>query len=207
MEKLSKTEEKIIQAATEVFLQKGKDGARMQEIADRAGINKALLHYYFRSKERLYEAVFVKELKKFFRGILTTIQDVDDFPTFTHSFINHYIDTISKQPRLVRFILWEIEKGGGRVSSVILDTMKESSFNSQHFLAKIRSGFAKKQIRNIDPPNFIISLIGMCLFPFIAKPVLENILIGLNVTSPDFLEKRKEEIQKLIWNGIKPEKN
>ena len=65
----SETEKRILQAATEVFLQKGMGGARMQEIADKAGINKAMLHYYFRSKDRLYEQVFTGQLEHFFNGL------------------------------------------------------------------------------------------------------------------------------------------
>ncbi|HOI50037.1 MAG TPA: helix-turn-helix domain-containing protein, partial [Prolixibacteraceae bacterium] len=65
-----KTEDKILDAAHEVFLRKGMDGARMQEIADEAGINKALLHYYFRSKEKLFEAILATVLKKAFPNIL-----------------------------------------------------------------------------------------------------------------------------------------
>ena len=88
METNIKTEEKIIEAATKIFLEKGKDGARMQEIADRAGINKALLHYYFRSKEKLYQEVFSNELKHFFTSILGTIKERQDFKEFIQTFIN-----------------------------------------------------------------------------------------------------------------------
>ena len=63
MKLTSDTEQKILQAATEIFLEKGHDGARMQVIADKAGINKALLHYYFRSKDKLFRTVFKKELQ------------------------------------------------------------------------------------------------------------------------------------------------
>ncbi|MCB0293033.1 MAG: helix-turn-helix transcriptional regulator, partial [Calditrichaeota bacterium] len=61
----SETERKIVEAASTVFLEKGKTGARMQAIADRAGINKALLHYYFRSKDRLYQEVFERQVETF----------------------------------------------------------------------------------------------------------------------------------------------
>ncbi len=69
MQKSSETEKKIINAATAVFMEKGKDGARMQEIADKAGINKALLHYYFRSKEKLFTNVFNLEIPKVITNI------------------------------------------------------------------------------------------------------------------------------------------
>jgi TetR/AcrR family transcriptional regulator len=204
MEASIKPEEKIIEAATTIFLEKGKDGARMQEIADLAGINKALLHYYFRSKDKLYEEVFSKELGNFLRGVLGTVKESGDFKTFIKSFINRYIDNISKRPKLVRFILWEIEKGGENLSKIILEIMDENNFRAQQVLTKIQYEISNKRIREIDPPNLMISLIGMCLFPFIAKPILETILPVEDVTSTEFLEKRKEEIFTLVWNGIKP---
>ena len=203
METNVKPEKKIIEAATVIFLEKGKDGARMQEIADQAGINKALLHYYFRSKDKLYEEVFSNELGNFLRGVLGTVKESDNFQSFIKAFINHYIDNISKRPKLVRFILWEIEKGGENLSKIILEIMDENNFRAQQVLKKIQDEIAHKRIRKIDPPNLMISLIGMCLFPFIAKPILETILPVDDVTSASFLAKRKKEIFDLIWNGIK----
>jgi len=205
VEKSIRTEEKIIQAATEVFLEKGKDGARMQEIADRASINKALLHYYFRSKEKLHEEVFSNELKTFFRGVLGTFKESEDFQTFVKSFVNHYIDNISKHPKLVRFILWEIENGGENLSKIILETMQENNFQSKQIIARIQNEISANRIRQLDPPNLMVSLIGMCLFPFIAKPIIESIIPNIDVTSSKFLEMRKEEIFNLVWNGIKSE--
>jgi len=204
MEERSKTEKKIINAATELFLEKGKDGARMQEIADRAGINKALLHYYFRSKTKLHEVVFSNELKTFFNGVLGTFKENEDFQTFVKSVVHHYIDNISKHPKLTQFILWEIEKGGENLSKIILQTMKENNFQSNQILDKIQNEISAHRIRKIDPPNLMVSLIGMCLFPFIAKPIIERIIPGINVTSAKFLHRRKEEIFHLVWNGIKP---
>lgn len=203
METNLKTEEKIIEAATVIFLEKGKDGARMQEIADRAGINKALLHYYFRSKDKLYDEVFINQLKSFLQGVLSTVKESENFQTFVKELINHYIDNISKQPKLIRFILWEIEKGGESLSKAILESMESTNFRAQQVLHNIQTEISEGQIRKIDPPNFMISLIGMCLFPFIGKPILETILPVKDVTSAEFLEKRKQEIFNLVWNGIK----
>jgi AcrR family transcriptional regulator len=205
METSTGTEEKIIKAATDIFLKKGKDGARMQEIADRAGINKALLHYYFRSKEKLHEEVFRNELKTFFRGVLGTFKESEDIQTFIKSFVHHYIDNIARRPRLIRFIIWEIEQGGENLSKIILETMQENNYQSKQILTKIQTEISANRIRRIDPPNLIVSLIGMCLFPFIAKPIIDSIFPHVNVTSSEFLNRRKEEIFNLVWTGIKPE--
>lgn len=205
MELCSKTEEKILRAAREIFLQKGRDGARMQEIADLAGINKALLHYYFRSKDRLYDEIFTREVKNFFRGVLGSVKDVDDVHTFLKSFIDHYIDSISREPRIIRFILWEIERGGKRLGSTIVETMNESNFRVQQVREKIQNWINRRQIREIDPIHLMVSLIGMCLFPFISRPILERLFPGIDVLKAEFLARRKQEIYWLIWQGIQPE--
>ncbi|HDL19453.1 MAG TPA: TetR/AcrR family transcriptional regulator [Bacteroidetes bacterium] len=205
MKEQTSTEEKIITAATGIFLQKGKDGARMQEIADYAGINKALLHYYFRSKDRLYDEVFKRELKKFFTGIFTSVKDTEDAKIFIRSFINLYTDRIAKNQNLVHFIISEIEKGGASISSVIVESMQKNKMQPLIITNKIQDAIAKKQLRNIDPVNLMISLIGLCLYPFLAKPILEKTFLGVNVTSPEFLARRKKEVFDLVWNGIKYE--
>ena len=81
MESTTETEAKIIQAATEVFLEKGKDGARMQEIAQKANINKALLHYYFRSKDKLYEKVFREKVFNFLDELFSSVPETNEIKT------------------------------------------------------------------------------------------------------------------------------
>ena len=91
MQHISQTEKKIIAAATDIFLKKGKDGARMQEIADHAGINKALLHYYFRSKDRLFEEVFKNEIKTIVTSIIDAISETENFYDFLTQFVHTYL--------------------------------------------------------------------------------------------------------------------
>ena len=109
--KKDNSEEKILNAAQSVFIQKGMDGARMQEIADEAGINKALLHYYFRTKQKLFEAI----LKKVFSNILPNLMDMvhSDLPIEEKLgiFIENYIDLLMENPYLPNFILKENHLG------------------------------------------------------------------------------------------------
>ena len=102
MELGTETEAKIIQAATEVFLEKGKDGARMQEIAQKANINKALLHYYFRSKDKLYETVFRERVFRFLDELFSSVPQTDDIKTVLKEFTVNYIDLISAHPERPR---------------------------------------------------------------------------------------------------------
>lgn len=176
----------------------------MQEIADRAGINKALLHYYFRSKDQLYKKVFETTLKNFFGEFLDAILETDDPVQFLKGFIENYIDALSRRPEIIRFILWEIGQGGANFGKVAQAIFAERGFSEIPFPAIIQQAINKGEIRPLDPVQFMLSAIGMCLYPFLAQPILEKLFSGIQVNSPVFLEARKKEVFDLIWNGIKP---
>ena len=98
------TESKIIESAKDVFVEKGFAGARMQEIADKAGVNKALLNYYFRSKDKLYEAVFKHVLGRFMRAFADAARDTETFRDFLKTFIYSYVDFEVNNPCIVRLM-------------------------------------------------------------------------------------------------------
>lgn len=199
------TENRIIRAATDVFLEKGRDGARMQDIADRAGINKALLHYYFRSKNRLYEKVFESIVEFFLSHLLEAAQMQNDLSQMLRSFINEYIDTLARHPQVVRFVLWEIRHGGENFARAAKKVFEKHGYTTIPLIAKTREAVESGKIRPVDPVHFTLSLLGMCLYPFIARPIIERVIPGVEVFSPDFLRCRKEEVFHLVWEGIQPE--
>jgi len=208
MELAGETEQKIMQAAREVFLEKGKDGARMQEIADRAGINKALLHYYFRSKERLFSQVLLIEIKSMFSTLFASISNEpeSDFHKFLEKFISTYLTLISPRRNLLRFILWESEKTKIEFARQIMEESKNKGFKENPLIDFTRLAINHKQIRDVDAVNFILSLIGMCIFPVIAAPVIEKMFHHLKINNSAFLNKRSSAILDLLWNGIGLEK-
>ncbi len=103
-------EQKILEAAKQVFMENGLDGARMQDIADKAGINKALLHYYFRSKDKLFERIFVEEAQKFMPKVSTIMLSEISLFEKIEKFMSEYIDTLSQNPLLANFIMNEINR-------------------------------------------------------------------------------------------------
>jgi AcrR family transcriptional regulator len=204
MEFNSETEQKIMQAATEVFLEKGKDGARMQEIADRAGINKALLHYYFRSKDKLFENVFRLEFKAILSKIVHVLTISDDFQEFLREFIRNYLQAIIPRRNLMRFIIWEISNMQTHLVQYFFETFREHGYQENPVILRIEKAIAAGQIKAINPVHFIMSFLGMCIFPVIAAPILEKVLHDVDINHPDFVEQRVEAILDLVWNGIKP---
>ncbi len=203
MKELTDTEQKIVDAAAEVFLEKGIDGARTQTIADRAGINKALLHYYFRTKEKLYEFVAERVIRRAMNQVLGNVNEIDDFEAWFKQFIHNYLVTISGNPMIPRFMLWEIEAGGGRVAIIIKDILKMESIEDNPLFQIVNKAIQNKQIRAVDPIHFLISLMASCIAPFVARPVLEKIIPGLDIRSAEFIAAREKAMIDLFWNGIK----
>ena len=199
----TETEIKIINAATEIFIEKGKEGARMQEIANKAGINKALLHYYFRSKEKLFEKVFFKEIRTMVNTTLESLTETEDFREFLQLFIHNYIANVTPRAKLLRFVLWETEKFLENVSDQFFQVFKSLGYEQNPMILRVEKAVADGQIRKLDAKNFVLSLVSMCLFPIVAAPVVGKIIVNIDIDSPQFWKKRSKEIFDLIWEGIR----
>ena len=195
------TEERILNAAKEVFVEKGKDGTRMQEIADKAGINKSLLHYYYRNKEKLFASVFQFAFKQFAPKIMNVFKEDDDLFTQIRNFITLYLDIISKNKFIPMFILNEVNKND---ASFVINVIKISNINPVEYREKVYSEIKKGTIREIDPNQLMVNIIAMCLFPFIGRPIIQIILFDGDTNEYDkFLETRKKEVADFIINSIK----
>jgi TetR/AcrR family transcriptional regulator len=195
------TEEKILEAAKEVFIEKGNDGTRMQEIADRAGINKSLLHYYYRSKEKLLGAVFRFAFSHFAPNIINIVKDTnDDIFTLIRKFVSVYMDIVMKNPFIPMFILNEVRNK----NTVFVNVIKSAGINPQAFRDRINKEIESGKIKPIDPNQLIINVIGMCIFPIIGRPIIQVILFDDDKKEYDkFLESRKTEVADFIINSIK----
>jgi AcrR family transcriptional regulator len=190
------TEKKILEAARRVFIQKGMDGARMQEIADEAGINKALLHYYYRSKDKLFEAVFQETFVAFFGRINLVFKSEMTLKEKLFQFIDGYIDTISANPFVPQFILSEIN----RDPFVMKKMMDRSGFYPQQLVPIFES-----QLKNtkVDVRQFIVSLISMCVFPYLARPLLQNLIFEDDATTYEqFLSDRRDFLKGMVLKFI-----
>ena len=203
MELSSDTEQKILDAATDVFLEKGHDGARMQEIADKAGINKALLHYYFRSKQKLFRTVFKKEAKSMLSSIFSLLSPSDNFEVFLEKFIYGYMENVGSRKNILRFILWELDKSPQEVASWFFEVFEEEGYPGNPIILRVEKAIKDGEIRAVDPKNFVLSLLGMCVFPFIAEPMLKHLLQGFNPELPNFARDRTKAIIDLIYSDLK----
>lgn len=200
-EKDKQTEEKIFEAATEVFIDKGMDGARMQEIADKAGINKALLHYYYRSKDRLFEAVFAliaNQMLKKFAPVFDEKLTIEEKIRF---FYKEHISFLEKNPRLPIFILNEISRNPERINKIIksLDFKKFIlTLETQH-----KDELNKYNITIDTLPQIMTSIAAISIFPFAAKPIISSIMDEIGLDFKGYIEQRKEFVADFTIKAIK----
>jgi TetR/AcrR family transcriptional regulator len=155
MKKDLSTEQKILNAAKKVFLTKGMDGARMQDIADEAGINKALLHYYFRSKDKLFEQIFMEVVSAFLSSIFTILESSDTtlfekIELFCHEYISQEIKT----PYVPVFIWNEINRQPKAFLKKVLGNNKPPV---SKVLAQIEKEIKAGIIRPVAPLQLMIN--------------------------------------------------
>ncbi len=194
-------EQKIIAAARGIFLRKGMAGARMQEIAKAAGINKALLHYYFRSKEKLFEVIMSEAKMQMLSRLHPILGGDDSLFIKIEKFVESYINFVTENPLLPGFILHEITKNPEKLVNEISNGNKRP--NLAKFFLHVESEAKKKNIIEIKPEQLFMNMLSMCVFPFIGRPMLKTVL---NVNDKKFnqlLADRKKEIPVFIINAIK----
>jgi len=200
-EKDKSTEEKILDAARKVFVQKGLDGARMQDIADEAGINKALLHYYFRTKDKLFEMIFLETVGKIFpRFEMILLSDMDFFDKI-RQIVSSYIEVIIHNPYLPLFVLNEMNKNP---EFGIVDFFKvQRPVVIHRFMEDIEKEVSKGTIKAVSPAHLLVNMMSMCIFPFVAKPVI-NIMLDLDeLQFRNMMEQRKRVVAEFIIESIK----
>jgi AcrR family transcriptional regulator len=194
------TEKRILDASMEVFIAKGFDGARMQEIADIAEINKALLHYYFRSKDKLFEAVFEETLQRIGPMVLSFVNEPIPLEVKIWKFVDEYIEIIKKNPKLPLFILNEIRVNPNRVLRFFnLDTL----FDTQVLQDQLNKETDIHNHNRIDVRHFVVNILSMTIFPFIGRPIMQKTLNIQDESWEEFLEERKRVIPETIMNWLK----
>ncbi|HWK08049.1 MAG TPA: TetR/AcrR family transcriptional regulator [Puia sp.] len=195
VEKEASTEEKIKAAAKKLFTQKGFAATRTRDIAEEAGINLALLNYYFRSKEKLYDIIMLENFRQFIQGISVNVFDEKtSIEEKLEKVVIAYIDFLSANPNLPLFVLNEIKGNPSRIAAQINE---EVSPTRSHLLQQVQEAAKAGKIAPIDPFHFIANLVGLTIFPFIGRPILQRVT---NTTDEQFLahmEERKRLVP--IW--------
>lgn len=204
MDKDNKTdksaEQKILEAAKQVFMENGLDGARMQDIADKAGINKALLHYYFRSKDKLFERIFMEEAQKFMPKVTTIMLSELSLFEKIEKFMSEYIDTLAQNPLLANFILNEINRNPKEMMKKIWGNTRPPIDKVEEHVAKL---VKKGEIRPIKGYELMINMVSLCIFPFLARPMVQWVTKTNDEEFMKMMQQRKRSAVQFVIDSIK----
>lgn len=203
------TEQRILSAAKQEFCEHGLDGVRMQAIADRAHVNKALLHYYFRSKEKLFEVIIHDIVSTIWRQIHADLESKPgtlDLRSAIKSLVTSYIMTFAGQPEiplvLIRLLINRDRNFLPAVQSIVKAVGDEPIKIFSLFEKEAKSGI----IRNVDPVQLIMSIMSMIIITFISRPIVEVLKqkTGLSITyDENFYKSRINFITDMVFDGIK----
>ncbi|MDR9415484.1 MAG: TetR/AcrR family transcriptional regulator [Gracilimonas sp.] len=198
------TEEQIFDAASRIFQENGFAGARMQQIADEANINKSMLHYYYRSKEKLFRAVFQKQLVRFFPTIFEVLGSELNLDKKIPLLIDAYYNFLQDNPTVVQFIIQEMNNNPDEFRRF----MEEKNIHPpQNFANQIHREIKEGHMDQVDPRQLLISIIGLILFPFIAQVMVKTVFGLEEKDYLKFLKDRKQFLTEFILNAINYKKS
>ncbi|TNE52802.1 MAG: TetR/AcrR family transcriptional regulator [Bacteroidetes bacterium] len=196
------TEEKIIDAAEEVFHEKGYFGARMREIADRAGINKGLLHYYYKSKAKLFESIFSVAKNKMISRIQVILEGDAPIQSKIDALVDQYMDMVLKNPNLPRFVLNELNNNADDFVSKHFDEVVKLTFSN--FQQAIQSEVDLGHLKPIDARQLLVNIISLVIFPVVAKPVLKSLVALSEEEYQAFMEERRQQVKAFVHDALRP---
>ena len=199
-DKLENAEIEILNAAKEIFQQKGMDGARMQEIADKAKINKALLHYYYRSKQLLFEAVFSNAFALLAPQLNKILNDDSDLFDKIIKFTDNYITFVINHPYLPNFVIQELNKNPEFIQKL---RTKENFPNINKFKLQVAKAIEDGIINPIEAEQLFINIMSLNVFPFIGEPLLMALIDTDKKNYDLIIQKRKTDLSAFIINAIK----
>jgi AcrR family transcriptional regulator len=197
----SSTEDKILEAAKSEFLEFGLYGARMQSIANRAGMNKALLHYYFRNKEKLFDKVFESALERYFSNMDVLSEEQLDFKERVHRLADRFLDFLTEYPQMALFLIKEVSAN----QALFIEKVEKSQKGNTTLLKTLMDANRKGLISVQDPMLFFVQLISLCTYPFVAKPLF-SVIAERNETAwnSDSLTVLRASIHSFIDHQLNP---
>ena len=205
----SDTERRILDAARRVFLRRGTAGARMQEIAEEAGVNQALLHYYFRSKDGLAAAVFRETAGRLLPAIGQLMSSDLPLEAKVERFVSLYIDMVRSNPFIPGYVVSELHHHPERMPDLLAQAVGTShAAFAALLLGKLRVQLEERAaagtMRSIAPEQFLVNLLALTMFPFVARPLIQAVLAFDEAAFDRFIEARRVEIPRLVLEGLRP---
>ena len=198
------TEQKIIEAAEQEFLIKGFDGARTTSIATKAGVTHAMFHYYFRTKEKIFEKIISQKLELLTRLIMDSISIENlSLEEKLKRIIDSHIDFVSENPELPSFLVREIFNNPERFEILKSRFETFAPLLIQNLQKELDKGNEEGKYRKTDAKMLLIDIISLNIFPYMASPLINSILTGFMTDKENFKGLRKKENFETIMRKIK----
>lgn len=200
------TKDRILKAAIEEFIERGFDGARTQAIADRAKVNKAMLHYYYSSKENIYEQAINKVATAIFEKLGAIPVEKGEVEDMLGYIMDAYIDIFTNYADYFKIVIFEVMRGGKVIKKVLLTKNIPNSPQVRKLAGYFDSQVKAKKVRNVDKVQLFLSIVTQMLPVFIAGQIFKEIVdvFGVKrIIADRVIKGRKKFVLDLIMNGIK----
>ncbi len=191
------TEQLILEAAKKVFIEKGYAGARMQAIADEAQINKAMLHYYYRSKEALFSKILDSTVAIMAKQILPVLSGKGTVMEKVELLVGNYIDTITENPHIPMFVLNELAQDQVNFQEKMVAQMQNDDVFSK-FMMQIMAEQKQGLLLPVAPHHFMLTVMSLIIFPFIAKPIFTGVMNIPEFMYMQMMQERKQIVIEII---------
>ena len=203
------TEQRILDAAHAVFVRRGTAGARMQEIAAEAGVNQALLHYYFRNKEQLSQSAFERAARGFMPAVVQVIASEGELEDKVKRVVALELDHLSRAPYLPGYIIGEVTHQPERAAQLIAAVTGQAPQGiGPRVLGALRRQIEVRvkagTMRPIAPEQFIVNLMSLCIFPFAVRPMLQAMLGFDDRRFDQFITRRRQDLPAFFLGALRP---
>ncbi len=196
------TRERILDAAHAVFLRKGTANSRTQEIADEAGVNKALVHYYFGTKAALADAVFERALGTLIPRIFGILADPSrSLEQKVRDISQEQIDFHSPRPYLAGYIVSEMHAEPARIAALFA---KRGGPPLDVLRGQLKDAAQAGTIRPVAAEQFVVNLMALLVFPFALRPVLSRLLDLDAGEWAAFMDARRRLVPDFFLAGLRP---
>jgi len=196
------TELLIKGTAKRIFFQKGLLKATTQQIADEAGVNRALINYYFRSRNQLFKVVLEEAINESRDKVDAIFNSDESFKVKISKYLDVFIDRNAEFPYMQNFIFTEIMQDPEKMKEHF---SRKRSHMLKHIVPPLKKEIENGNMKPIDPEHFIVNMMSMCSYPLVAKPFIQNMFSYDDKMYRKFLKERKQVIYKVLFNEELPE--
>lgn len=199
MSKAQSRQEEILSAARREFIKEGVSGARMQSIADNIGVTKAMIHYYFKTKDNLFQEVFRNAAHTLTDDLMAVLETQTPLFQKVEQFIDQALDRFHQNPELVDFVVGELNRHPDITGPIIQEMLE---YRGETFKEQLDEAASNYEIAPVSHDQVIVNILCLCMFPYSGQPFLQTVLSSEDESYSQFLKQRREVVKDTIINWL-----